>query len=106
MKTIFTDSNFSTIAATGTPLIVDFYATWCGPCKSIAPIIEELAKEYEGKVTIGKCDIDDSPELCEQFGIRSVPTILFIKNGQVVDKHVGAATKSTFVQKIEHFLAQ
>ena len=98
------DSNFAEIQAQGLPLVIDFSATWCGPCKKIAPIIDELAGEYEGKAVICKCDVDECDELTEKFGIRNVPTILFIKNGEVVDKHVGAAPKATFVEKIEALL--
>lgn len=98
------DSNFAEIQAQGLPLVIDFSATWCGPCKKIAPIIDELAGEYEGKAVICKCDVDECDELTAQFGIRNVPTVLFIKNGEVVDKHVGAAPKATFVEKIEALL--
>lgn len=104
MEKIITDSNYEGIVAEGLPIVLDFSATWCGPCKKIAPIIEELASEYEGKVNIGKCDVDDNDELTTKFGIRNVPTVLFIKNGEVVDKHVGAAPKKEFVEKIEALL--
>ena len=104
MATIMNDSNFAEIQAQGLPLVIDFSATWCGPCKKIAPIIDELAGEYEGKAVICKCDVDESDELTAKFGIRNVPTVLFIKNGEVVDKHVGAAPKATFVAKIEALL--
>ena len=84
--------------------LVDFFATWCGPCKKIAPIIEELAEEYAGRVVVGTCDVDECDELTAKFGIRNVPTVLFIKNGEVVDRHVGAAPKSVFVEKINALL--
>ena len=84
--------------------MIDFSATWCGPCKKIAPIIDELAGEYEGKAVVCKCDVDECDELTGKFGIRNVPTILFIKNGEVVDKHVGAAPKSVLAEKIEALL--
>ncbi|MBR1713102.1 MAG: thioredoxin [Alloprevotella sp.] len=104
MEKIITDANFQNELAAGLPLVVDFSATWCGPCRRVAPIIEELAKEYEGRVTVGKCDVDENENLCAQFGVRNVPTILFIKDGQVVDKVVGAAPKADFVKKIEALL--
>ena len=104
MEKIITDANFAELEAAGLPLVVDFSATWCGPCKKIAPIIEELAQEYDGRVVVGKCDVDDNDALTSKFGIRNVPTILFIKNGEVVDKHVGAAPKSTFTEKIDALL--
>ena len=104
MAKIITDANYAEFLEAGLPFVIDFSATWCGPCKKIAPIIDELADEYEGKVVIGKCDVDDNEELTSRFGIRNVPTVLFIKNGEVVDKHVGAAPKSEFVNKIEGLL--
>lgn len=104
MEKIITDANFAEIEAAGLPIVIDFSATWCGPCKKIAPIIEELAEEYEGRVIIGKCDVDDNVELTTRFGIRSVPSVFFLKNGQIVDKSVGAAPKQTFVEKIEALL--
>ena len=104
MEKIITDANYAEIEAAGLPLVIDFSATWCGPCKKIGPIIEELAGEYDGKVNIYKCDVDENDDLTSKFGIRNVPTVLFIKNGEVVDKHVGAATKDAFVEKINALL--
>lgn len=104
MEKIITDANFAELEATGLPIVLDFSATWCGPCKKIAPFIAELADEYEGRVLVGKCDVDDNDELTSRFGIRNVPTVLFIKDGQVVDKHVGAAPKSELVNKVEALL--
>ena len=98
-----TDSNFEELAAQGKPIVLDFWATWCGPCKKIAPDIEALAEEFEGQVIVGKCDVDDNDELTSRFGVRNIPTVLFIKNGEVVDKQVGAAPKSTFADKIKAF---
>lgn len=104
MENIITDSNYESIVEEGLPVVVDFSATWCGPCKKIAPIIEKLAVEYQGRVNIGKCDVDDNEELTSKFGIRNVPTVIFIKNGEVVDKHVGAGLEKEFVEKIEALL--
>ena len=104
MTKIITDANYAELLEAGTPVVIDFSATWCGPCKKISPIIDELADEYEGKVVIGKCDVDDNDALTSKFGIRNVPTVLFIKNGEVVDKHVGAAPKSEFDKKIQALL--
>ena len=98
------DSNFEELLASGKPLVVDFWATWCGPCKKIAPDVEALAEEYKDQVIIGKCDVDDNDDLTSKFGIRNIPTVLFIKNGEVVDKTVGAATKAAFAEKIEALL--
>lgn len=104
MALAITDKNFDELVQSGQPIVVDFWATWCGPCKQIGPIIEELASEYEGKVTIGKCDIEENDDLVAKFGIRNVPTVLFIKDGKVIDKQVGAATKNAFQDKIESLL--
>lgn len=81
--------------------VVDFWAAWCGPCRLIGPIIEELHNEYKGKVVVGKVDVDANPEISMKYGIRSIPTVLILKNGEVVDKQVGVATKQAFVTKIE-----
>ncbi|MGN0048407.1 MAG: thioredoxin [Bacteroides sp.] len=99
-----TDSNYKEILAEGKPVVMDFWAPWCGPCKMVSPIIDELAAEYEGRVIIGKCDVDDNDEVAVEFGIRSIPTVLFFKDGKQVDKQVGSAAKSAFVTKIEALL--
>lgn len=101
---ILTDSNYQEALNQELPLVIDFSATWCGPCKKIAPIIDELAAEYEGRVLICKADVDENDELTSRYGIRNVPTVLFIKGGEVVDKNVGASPKATFVEKIEALL--
>lgn len=93
-----TDSNFEqTVLKSDKIAIVDFWAEWCGPCRAIAPIVEELSKEYEGQAVVGKVDVDSNPETAMKYSIRSIPTVLFIKNGQVVDKHVGAADRKSVV---------
>lgn len=98
----FTDANFKAQVLDSDKLtIVDFWAPWCGPCRAIAPIIDELSAEYAGKVNVGKLNVDNNPEVSMNFGITSIPAILFIKNGQVVDKIVGAQPKANFVKRIE-----
>ena len=101
MEVTITSENLSTLKKGDQPLVVDFWATWCGPCRMVAPIIEELAEAYAGKVVIGKCDVEDNEDLAAEFGIRNIPTILFFKNGEVVDKVIGAQPKAKFVEKIE-----
>jgi len=101
----FTDTNFQETAIDGESLsVVDFWAEWCGPCRQVTPIIEELSKDYDGKALIGKMNVDDNPEVSTKYGIRSIPTILFLKNGEIVDKHVGTATKEALVQKIDSLI--
>ena len=100
----FTDSNFQETALSGGVSVVDFWAEWCGPCRLVGPVIDDLSIEFEGKATIGKVNVDHNPETSTKYGVRSIPTILIIKDGEVVDKHVGTATKATLKQKIESYL--
>lgn len=96
--------NFEEIVNGYKPVVLDFWATWCGPCRRVAPIMEELEKDYEGKVVVGKVDVEAEDELAAQFAIRNIPTVLFVKNGAVVDKVVGAVPKQEYVNKIEAML--
>jgi thioredoxin 1 len=104
MAIALTESNFDEIVKSGKPVMVDFWATWCGPCRAIAPIIDELSTEYEGKATVAKCDIDSNNDIATRFGIRNIPTLLFFKNGEVVDKLVGGNPKTTIVAKLNTIL--
>lgn len=99
-----TDATFEDVLKSDKPVVIDFWAEWCGPCRMVGPIVEELAAEYDGKVVIGKVDVDNNDEITSKYGIRNIPTILFIKNGEVVDKQVGAAQKSALVEKIDGLL--
>ena len=92
-----TDSNFEEIINSEKPVLVDFWAEWCGPCKMIGPLVEELANEFDGKAIIGKVDVDTNPEVSAKFGIRSIPTLLVFKGGEIVDKQVGAVPKSVLI---------
>lgn len=100
-----TDENFnSDVIKSSKPTVVDFWAEWCGPCKMIGPLIDEMSKDYEGKALIGKVNVDQNANVSAQFGVRSIPTVLFIKNGEVVDKSVGAVPKATLDSKLEALL--
>lgn len=100
-----TDSNFEElILNSDKPALIDFWAEWCGPCRMIGPIVEEMSSEYDGKAVIAKLNVDENPEVCSKYGIRNIPTILFFKNGEVADKQVGAVPKNTLVQKIDNLL--
>ncbi len=96
--------NFESLVGGDKPVVIDFWAEWCGPCRMIAPIVEELAGEYEGKVVIGKCDVEQNDEITMKYGVRNIPTIIFLKGGQVVDKQVGACSKDALKAKIEKLL--
>jgi thioredoxin 1 len=100
-KTIeLTDSNFDQIINSDKAVLVDFWAEWCGPCKMIGPVVEELANDYDGKAVVGKLNVDENPQTAAKFGIRSIPTLLVFKGGQIVDKQVGAVPKSVLDQKL------
>lgn len=104
MEVEITTENFEQYKNGELPLVVDLWATWCGPCRLVSPIISELAKAYDGQITVGKCDVEENEDLALEFGIRNIPTILFFKNGQVVDKIVGAQSKAMIEEKFKALL--
>lgn len=101
MEVTITTENFESYKNGEKPLVVDFWATWCGPCRMVGPIITELAGEYGDKIIVGKCDVEENDDIAMEFGIRNIPTILFFKGGQLVDKFVGAASKATLQKKFD-----
>lgn len=106
MALVITDANFDEVVLkSDKPVLVDFWAEWCGPCRMVGPVVEELAKEYDGKAVIGKVDVDSNPEVSMKFGIRNIPALLFFKNGEIVDKQIGAAPKSVLANKLEAQMA-
>ncbi len=104
MEVTITAENFENLKNGNQPLVVDFWATWCGPCRMVGPVISELAEEYDGRITVGKCDVEENEDIALEFGVRNIPTIVFIKGGQVVDKIVGAQPKAKIQEKFESLL--
>lgn len=104
MEVTITTDNFQSYLNGDLPLVVDLWATWCGPCKMIAPVISQLAEEYDGKIVVGKCDVEENDDIAAEYGVRNIPTVLFFKGGQLVDKMVGAANKSKFDEKFQALL--
>ena len=99
-----TNENYEALLADSKPLVIDFWAEWCGPCRQIGPFVDELAAQYEGQVTIGKYNVDEGEEISGEYGIRNIPTLLFFKDGQLVDKHVGSANKAQLEEKVKKLL--
>ena len=104
MEVTITTENFESYKNGELPLVVDLWATWCGPCRQIAPIVSELAEEFDGKIVVGKCDVEENDDIAMEFGVRNIPTILFFKGGQLVDKFDGATSKATLTEKFQALL--
>lgn len=104
MEVKISSENFKSLKDGDKPLVVDFWATWCGPCRMVAPIISKMAEKYDGKIAVGKCDVEENEDLAAEYGIRNIPTILFFKGGQVVDKLVGAQGEAVLDAKFQSML--
>ena len=104
MEVTITTENFESYKNGSLPLGVDLWATWCGPCRMLAPIVSELASEYDGKIVVGKCDVEENEDIAMEFGVRNIPTLLFFKDGKLVDKFVGSAKKPALVEKFQALL--
>ena len=101
MAFAFNDENSKPEIESGKPVVIDFWAEWCGPCKMISPVVSQLAEEYDGKIIVGKCNVEEAEDVAAMMGIRNIPTLIFFKNGQEVDRHVGAANKAMLQQKFD-----
>lgn len=100
MAKVITNTNFAEIVAGDKPVMIDFWATWCGPCRILSPTVDEIAEEYADRITVAKCNVDDAEDIAMQFRIMSIPTLIFLKNGEVVDKRVGVVSKDEIVSII------
>lgn len=104
MEVTINAENFETLKNGDLPLVVDLWATWCGPCRALGPVVSELAKEYDGKIVVGKCDVEENDDIAADYGVMTVPTLLFFKNGELVDKKVGAMPKNKLKELFENLL--
>lgn len=104
MAKVIDNNNFSELVSAGQPLLIDFWAPWCGPCRMMSPVVEELAQEYEGRVIIAKCNVDDEEDVAAQFNIRNIPTLVLMKNGQLVDRFVGVVAKKDIADALDLML--
>ena len=104
MEKVITNTNFEEFLATPGLLVIDFWATWCGPCRILGPTVDELAADYNGRATIAKCNVDDCEDIAAKFGVRNIPTLVFVKDGAIVDRTVGVLPKQEIAAKIEQYL--
>ena len=104
MAKVITDASIAEVLASGKPVVIDFWATWCGPCRVLGPTVEEVAEEYADKAIVAKCNVDDCEDISMKYGIRNIPTLVFIKNGEVVDRTVGVVSKQDITSRIEKLL--
>lgn len=101
MALAITKENFEEVLASQLPVVVDFWAEWCGPCRMMSPIVDELAKEYEGRAIVAKCDVEQNDDFAMKYGVRNIPTIIFLKDGKLVDKQIGACSKDALKAKLD-----
>ncbi len=104
MALAITQENYAEVIASEQPVVIDFWAEWCGPCRTIAPIVDELATEFEGRIIVAKCDVEENDDVVSKYGVRNIPTIVMLKGGELVDKHVGAISKDDLKAKLEALL--
>lgn len=104
MAKVVTDSNIAELLSSGVPVVIDFWATWCGPCRALAPTVEEVAGEYEGKAIVAKCNVEDCENIAMKYGVRNIPTLLYFKNGEPADKTVGVVSKADITSRIDKLL--
>ena len=104
MEKVVTNENIKEVLASAPVVLVDFWAVWCGPCRALGPVIEEIASEFEGKIVVGKCNVDEAQDISMEYGIRSIPTVIFFKNGEPVDKTIGLVPKEEIVKRINSLL--
>ncbi len=104
MATVVNDANIAEILSSPKPVLIDFWATWCGPCRVLSPTVDEVAAEYEGRAVVAKCNVDDCEDISMKYGIRNIPTLLFFKNGELVDRTVGVVSKQEITQRIEKLI--
>ena len=104
METVITENNISEILASDKPVVIDFWATWCGPCRILGPTVDDVAAEMDGRALVAKCNVDDCEDLAAQYGIRNIPTLLYIKGGEVVDRTSGLVSKQDIIAKIQNLL--
>lgn len=104
MAQVINDANIAEVLASGKPVVIDFWATWCGPCRVLGPTVEEVAEEYAGRAIVAKCNVDDCEDISMKYGIRNIPTLVFVKNGEVVDRTVGVVSRQDITARIEKML--